>query len=1069
MINRLPIFLRKNSVKFAAMLLLAACILAQAPLADTTDQKTEPKLEPRVSLDVEALLHDQTVLEDQAHDMVWTIAPQPDRRLVQIPVIVEPLEQTSQLGRSPIRIRGARFICWRIIEDDQQENAGRKRSNKRTTRAGDSRYIGRAPTRGGPGFDMGRPNSRQSTPGNLDRTLNTLEQMTNQIPDDAPRFARKISIEPDGTIRWKIERSIPGGEINPQATEGYALKLDNQLLAELYPKRNGQNSRSKKQVTKRPRTMKRNATPPSGGSTKKNKTKAKAAEDRAKRQAEDLEFRAQIKEYRELTKHVRGLPDEFQIKMPARLWAVYEVSQAIAELNMTGPKPLPWRIRFDDFVVMRDTAGKRAGGRGQLDLKSYEIVAQLRDMVLSKHPLTLRMVAMTLDSAGMVGQAQQHDSLYRLLEMIINDQDRDARGVVITSLATTIPPTIATAQLLRGAAAHMDPMQKLEALRGLFQIDLGNQEGVRQMIATANQALADPTGSDAGDVLAEIVKRTGDNSGRGRGDDTISTLTTGIDFQTLSPQRADQAIAYIIRAAGTEPLAASWLNHRLLGSPDRQMLGRTLELINAAAGKSPFVQPTSTALLNLVFGAPQAKPSAIAALDLELSGLIPIDTTHHNLYRCLSNGDLQLRSHAWDALVNFQIDDSSQQASSRRTTARSSRRRGRRQNQTEEAREPDRYDLILNAAFLMDKTPWSLPVFLAKQTDQERAGKALIAVILRGDEAASASAARKLHGCGWNLESMLQTLDYQQRGLFGVKVYQSLAGQAPLVTGLLRQAARRNQSMRWFAQQMSDGHLPEPIEWAKNFPREEDLLEIAGSADDALAAGAVAALVSLAGGDEPTSKRLAESFRHAPDRTMQGLRKHWRPAKKQIYTTRLAAAAGSYRLKVIVGPPSEDARNRRQQNQQLAAAPGRTYPGGGPGFGPPPGGRPGVAARPGGRPVAPAAAPAPEIQQQPIDDTVLKQTVKITLGVVDLIVDTQAIRFEGETVDLIVPDEHLAIRIKRASSLKGFDNKELEKIPLDRVREPLDLIPHPDGSWQGEVFLPDGRVVRLLMEPVKAT
>src|SRR5690606_16907148 len=115
-------------------------------------------------------------------------------------------------------------------------------------------------------------------------------------------------------------------------------------------------------------------------------------------------------------------------------------------------------------------------------------------------------------------------------------------------------------------------------------------------------------------------------------------------------------------------------------------------------------------------------------------------------------------------------------------------------------------------------------------------------------------------------------------------------GHAPLVTGLFA-APEADAALRAFADAVASGDLPTPAEIAQPFGDEQALLALAASAEPRVAAGGVAALVALAGGDELAARELAQRFQNASDRSPAALGSAWAAAKKDIYARRLADAA----------------------------------------------------------------------------------------------------------------------------------------------------------------------------------
>ena len=106
---------------------------------------------------------------------------------------------------------------------------------------------------------------------------------------------------------------------------------------------------------------------------------------------------------------------------------------------------------------------------------------------------------------------------------------------------------------------------------------------------------------------------------------------------------------------------------------------------------------------------------------------------------------------------------------------------------------------------------------------------------------------------------------------------------------------------------------------------------------------------------------------------------------------------------------------------------------------------------------AAAAAPVPE--------DLGKLVVTHNLGTVDLQVGEDAISFGSDSIQLSVPEEHLAIRFDNPADLQGL-SEEVGQLPLDQISGWIDLIPEEDGVWRGTAQLPDDRVMELIMKPV---
>jgi len=848
---------RTHAVTGALTLWLCVGTVGFAPLhvdAQPADKgRAEQPAEPNVALDIAALLSDDRVFEAAVQGQVWSIAPQPGRRLIQVPVIVTPKAGETRLSTPSLKLRGGRFIAWRIIRDDAnspgQPGAGGYGSSQ-TPGAGPLsiaalRNIGEVDL-----AQLDRPADQpQAAP------AQQVAAPTGELTEQVPVLARDITVSPRGVMYWQLERAIAGAEVKAGDT-GYLLKLRPDRLAALEPVR------------------------PDRAATRQGGTRPSAEETRQaaeQRRTEELEFREKARAYRELRDQVRDLPETFQAALPARLWAVYEVPERTDELGFTGEPPMPWTIKQTDLAALKQVASRSAGG-AELTAEDFAAISQMTLMLADEHALTQRIVAGVLSRASMYGRAQQGDALYRLIDKLLKGGDPQAARTATAGLASTVPPTPATLALLKGAFDQMDPTSKLLALGGLLSTQDSDPVGQRQMIETANQMIADPQGPGVAYVLEQLVNALADKP------EGAALVGGGIKFDSLKADALDQAIIYTADAAGDSALASQWMEHGLLGSSSPAVARRTVEVLATSA---PGGGPVSLLIKNLIertFGPPDPDTQRPERPALRGIARIPIQTTGHSIFRLLNAGDHETRALGWKALKHFQITNNNPEQPATGLGA--------------DADTPDRLALILDAAFGETVTPPQLVAFLVNQQDAGPATAALVRIVVEGRGPAITQAANALVRSGRQLDQPLQALTPEQRGTFAVRLYEAVTGSSPMVAGLLRVADSSTPVVNWFAQQVASTGLPEPPAWADAANGEDNLLTLAASSDPELADAAVASLVASVGGDELTARDLARRMNNATDRSAGALSEQWSQAKREIYTEKLKHAAGQYRLVV---------------------------------------------------------------------------------------------------------------------------------------------------------------------------
>lgn len=977
--------------------------------AITAAQEPEPA-GPRATVQLELLLGSDRVLSDAVAGPVWDVQATPGRRLVQLPMRItpgslgipeNPEARVSVLAEPAFDFSGGRFLFWQL-PDDSGSTASRGRSAAEPTGPSDAELL-----------DLTRLLTRDDTlePRNTRRAEPATPAGLPEVPAEAPRLARELflSVKPDGVgrVAWEVTRGIPGGTVKTGSeAQPFALLLDREQLDTLEPER--------------PERLTRNADESS-------------REFSFRRRQADAEYRELALAYRDLQKLVRALPERFEQDLPETVWAVFEVNALGAGWTLRGHEAGPWSMEFEDWDLLVAMASGRGGGRnatgdGDFSIEELTQIGQLANMARDPHPWTQRLLAAAISQSDFPGRAASNDVASKLMEKMLQSPDTLARNRMVYALAQVEPATPAAAQLLSDTArATGDPAIQLAALQAELGVQLAGasggrnagaaaSEGVAGAIRVTNAMLVDEQGADAGLVIEQLLASIPDTP------ESDTAVIAGVRFDNLPEPRFDAAVAAVLRSAGQRPaVVGGWLNRQLLGSNDPGVVNRTLDLMARADEPAPVVGPMAQGLRDLVFGPAEVGDAVPMALTIT-SGL-PLDSANHALFKLLNSGDPELRKKGWQVLRHFELTDRVQTSRSRRSAAA-----------TDDG-DSDPLEMIVNAGLENpDATPSSLVPFLARQSDQARADGPLIRVVVEGDSAASRRAARVLRGSERTFGAALGEMEPEARETFANRVYDTLGDGPEPVSGLMRTdaAGRRGAGgvIGWFADELAAGNLPEPAAWAEAAGGEPALMQAAVNADEQLAAGAFAALTAMAGGDRDLQYKMFERFKTERNtKTSETMAEAWVDARKDIYTQRLASAAGEYRLVMIVtGVAPADGGLGLESDPIL-------------------GNDPSVAA-------ARAEGAAVAVKSE-----------RTTLGVMRLVADGRALRFSSGSPELGVPDDRLAIRITTPSQLKAFDAAQVKALPLEQSEEPLDLLPQPEGTWRGTMMLTDGRDLELIMEP----
>lgn len=963
---------------------------------------------PRVELRRDLLLTEDRVLDDKVDGSVWDVSPSAGRRLLQLPVRVLPGQAKALLDEPAIDVSGGRFVFWDLPGDESTASRGRGRGSRGRSadEPTDAQLLYQLAGLLTGNVEPGVPEADHPSPAVVGLP---------EVPADAPRLARELEVLPAGTesnpsssprVAWELTRNIPGGEVksgNADATFPYALLLDRDQLTEMEPER--------------PDRLQRNANESS-------------REFSARRRESDGEYRRLSLDYRDLQQRVRALPERFEQDLPEVVWAVYEIGAFNDGWELQAGDAEPWSMKFQDWELLTKLAGGsgrgNATGDGAFSEEEQREIIRLASIARDPHPWTQQVLATAVANSSIPGKAAENDAGAKLMAVVLAGSDPLARNRMVYALAQLEPATPAAAALLNDAARKLgEPAIQLAALRAELGVQLaegsernggGAGAGVAGAIRVTNDMLAAPDGPDAGLVIQQLLAAIPDTP------EADTAVIGGVRFDQLPPSRFDAAVAAALRSVGEHPaVVGGWLNHQLLGSSDAKVVRRTLNLLMRADEPAPVVSTLAQGLRNLVFGGPVADENtpdgASDPVDLTITAGLPLDSANHALFKLLNSGDPELRKQGWLVLRHFELTDQ----------ASSSRRRG----QADPAQgDLDPLTMIVDAGLGRPDTPSSLVPFLARQPDEERANEPLVRVLVWGNAPASRRAARALHGSGRSFGQALAERSADDREKFADRVYNDLGDGVEPVSGLMRnETSGRGGVAIWFADELADGVLPEPAAWAEAAGGETSLMMSAVSTDEKLAAGAIAALTAAAGGDRELQYKMIDRFKdQRTTLSPAAMGEAWIDARKDIYTQRLAGAAGEYRVVITVT---------------------------------------GTAPADGGAGIAsdPLLGNDPSVLQQQAEAGAISQTERTVLGVYKLVADGQSIKFVSGVPELDVPEDRLAIRIKTPSQLKSFGAEELKDLPLDRANQPLDLLPEENGAWRGDMVLGDGRGFELLMEP----
>lgn len=386
---------------------------------------------------------------------------------------------------------------------------------------------------------------------------------------------------------------------------------------------------------------------------------------------------------------------------------------------------------------------------------------------------------------------------------------------------------------------------------------------------------------------------------------------------------------------------------------------------------------------------------------------IALDSAEHGLLALLSDADAQHSAKAWAALGRFHVAVKKGDAPPAADPTQA------------QPVDPSLavFESVVAAALALDPTPPSLVSFLERQREQsirQVAPQRMIGLLVAAEGEAMRAAAASVIANPESYNQVLTGLDSTDKLRIVTMLYRAKDQEPPLMAGLIAGGTGSS----WFTNFMKEkGELPVRADWAEQFASGGDgqLLGSASSDDTVVASAAAAALVVGAGGTVQQEQSFAQKIVLLEARTSDLVSQAWADYKKKIQAGIYENAQGTYRLSVTIAKKAKPAV-----------------------------GLPGVELQP-----APEADPPKRIE----------------LGLVDLRAEGTKLSLSVEAVTLSPSPDRLAIRIDKPASLRTFNKPELAKLQLDNLGQSLELLPQEEGVWSGEVLLPDGQTLGVILTP----
>lgn len=935
------------------------------PVDIVKDDKADDAGPLAIEIDLDRLLYDNR--GNNLQDPVWRLQASAGKRILLLPFTVDNIHRTSKLSRFPLSVRAGRFIGFVIPKPDVNQQAGTGANLNAVIKAAPGQLQQLL-------FDSIKDHG-EPKPGTVE---SPKEQEDKPTPDNAPRLAREITLHPDGTVAWAMSRSFHSAQLQAAGQQNlYAYKIDPEQLRAQQPPR--------------PERMTRN-----DGESTRDYAERKREQQQADREKQNA--------YRELRDGLRQLPESFREPAPGVLYAALEIPDDDA-LSLQGPAPFPWTIDAEKKQLL----DKLTSGAGAFADEQGKDLAGSLVTLIQEHPLDARAVALATMRGRLAGQVKADDAGYEIISRLLQSNDIPTRRIALYGVATVTPPTLASAKLIgvAGEAALGDERKMLSfaSLGKLFSTQASDPETARVLIDRVSQTIADPEGPAAPRVIEKVLASLDPSQSGNRGqasDETSAVMIEALDLAGMNKDEFAGVAAAVIRQAPDSPVAAGWLDQKLLGSSDRDLVNQTLSQLYESAIKKPVPNEQIDS----------GTPGLVQDTDgLVLRDTIPMTRPDYALVALFDSADDLQQAAAWAVLGRFHI--------ALPPADRTAVPEINGDPTSPDAQPPIEpalamFDAILAKADTRDKTPASVVAFIINQKDSAltQASSDRLITLLADTELAQKTARvaldAYLNAPDRYTESInrLETVDKQT---LLEMMYRSQDQEAPMMAALI---GDRGQTMNWWTSHIKENkQLPSMGDWTELAVTlgESTLLQSASSEDDALAIAGAAALVKAAGGSTQQEIGFAQTVTLMETRKYELVSAEWDKQRGRILASAFEDAAGTYRLVVTL----------------------RKMPGEDPG-------------------------------EEPAADQAGK---RIDLGIVQLQVEGMALSLSAEAVQLSPAAKRLGIQLDNPDSLRSFSKTELSAIPPEHLKQPIELLPIDGGAWMGQTSLPDGRTFEVSLEP----
>ena len=205
---------------------------ADGPTPPQTEEQAPEALS--IELDLSRLLFDQQ--SSNFNDQVWQLDASTGRQYFYLPLIVGPVEETTELSRCPIAVGRGRFIGYVVPGDGSGLSSAPHELDLAGMVSADAQELEAMLFQSAQDF-VDDPFGLEEEP-DADEEADAPDTDYPEVPEFAPRLARELIFHPDGSVQWEMGRVFFGGTAAQGSEQNpYPFLIDREQLAALEPER----------------------------------------------------------------------------------------------------------------------------------------------------------------------------------------------------------------------------------------------------------------------------------------------------------------------------------------------------------------------------------------------------------------------------------------------------------------------------------------------------------------------------------------------------------------------------------------------------------------------------------------------------------------------------------------------------------------------------------------------------------------------------------------------------------------------------------------------------------------